>query len=110
MRSYKSYIIWYRKTPIWNVVTNDQRNAEQLITDYCMSNNMRPTTDEWLMTRVDTVISRETVSEIMNEVGAGNNMIAQQAQGMSPAGITQFNKNQAIPGLLKVKINPKCFP
>ena len=101
MKVYNSFAVWYQGDFFMNVLANDQKDVEQFILDWCTGNNLRPTSDEWLIRPADSIISKEVMNEIMQDSGGGGNILG--AIGGAP------RKGQAVPGLVSVKINPKCW-
>lgn len=101
MKVYNSFTVWYRGDTFMNVLANDQKDVEQFILDWCVGNNTQPTADEWLIKPVDSIISKESMNEIMGDSGGSGNILGQVGSAAA--------KGQAVPGLLKVKINPKCW-
>ena len=98
MKTYNSYWIWHRNEPFISVLANDQKDVEQFIVDWCMSNNRRPNSDEWLIRQVDAVISKDMIAEIGSDLGAGsgimNPIAAPLGKGYEP---------------VHVKMHPRCF-
>ena len=101
MKTYNSYWVWYRNEPFLGVLANDQKDVEQFIVDWCMSNNVRPNSDEWLIRQVDSVVSKDVVNEVIADVGGG--------AGIMQAGMGLPTKGQVVPGMIKVKMHPRCF-
>lgn len=98
MKTYNSYWVWYRNEPFLGVCANDQKDVEQFIVDWCMSNSVKPVADEWLIRQVDCVISKDVVNEVVADVGGGagimNPMAAPMGKGYEP---------------VRVKMHPRCF-
>lgn len=101
MKTYPSYWVWYRNEPFISVLANDQKDVEQFIVDWCMSNNVRPVADEWIIRQVDSVVAKDVVSLIASDLGGGANI-------MQTAGYPS-SKNQIIPGVVRVKMHPRCL-
>lgn len=99
MKTYNSYWVWYRNEPFLGVLANDQKDVEQFIVDWCMSNSVRPVADEWLIRQVDSVISKDVVSEVVADVGGGAGI-------MNPAGMGTLGKGYEP---IKLKMHPRCF-
>lgn len=98
MRTYPSFTVSFRGQPWLNMVCEEQKDVEQFILDWCSSNNIRPSSDEWLIQPVAAVVSKEMLGEICSSQPVG---------GMSD--YAPYDKRQAIPGRVEVKINPKCW-
>lgn len=101
MKIYNSFSVYYQQEPFVNIIANDQKDVEQFIMDWCQGNQIRPNADEWLIRPVDAIVTKESMNEMMQEGGGGGNIIGNIGGTIA--------KGQAVPGLLKVKINPKCW-
>lgn len=99
MKTYNSYWIWHKSEPFISVLANDQKDVEQFIVDWCMSNNRRPNSDEWLIRQVDAVISKDMISEIVADVGGGAGI-------MNPAMAAPLGRGYEP---VHVKMHPRCF-
>jgi hypothetical protein len=97
METYSSFTVTFRNKPWLNIVCRDQKDVEQFIVDWCVSNNVRPSSDEWLIQPIDSVIAKEMLSEICGSGGGG-------LSDFRPT-----DKRFARAGELHVSINPKCW-
>ena len=101
MKTYPSYWLWYRNEPFISVSANNQKDVEQFIVDYCMSNNIRPVADEWIIRQVDLIVTKDVIGEIINDMGQG----APALNG--PIGSAQTMGKGYEP--VRVKMHPRCF-
>ena len=101
MKTYNSYWVWYRNEPFISILANDQKDVEQFIVDWCMSNSVRPSADEWLIRQVDSVIAKDVVNEVVADVGGGAGIMNPMMGGGGAVG-----KGYEP---VKVKMHPRCF-
>jgi hypothetical protein len=101
LKQYRSYFVTFRGQPFVNLLCNEQTEVEQFIVDWCQSNNIRPSADEWaIQPDVPAMVSKDIVSQIC--VDSGGDF----GEAFSGRRVSKF---QAVPGLIDVRPNPKMW-
>jgi hypothetical protein len=99
MKTYNSYWVWYRDEPFISILALNQKDVEQFIVDWCMSNNIKPSSNEWIIRQVDSVVSKETIAEIGADIGSGAGIMNPMMAGPTGKGYEP----------VRVKMHPRCF-